>query len=79
MTDTVSLSFTNDEALVLFEWLAARWEAQMKLNPNDQSPLNAEEIVLARLQGQLERVLTETFDPAYKDLLAAARLRIGQP
>lgn len=61
-----------DEALVLFDWLSER-EKQVVTADRD---MTAEDIVLARLLGQLERVLVEPFAGDYAALLNAARVRI---
>jgi hypothetical protein len=66
----VTVSLTQDEALVLFEWLAAeRWD------PTIQHP--AERRVLWDLEAQLERVLVAPLRPDYGALLAAARQRVA--
>jgi len=72
---TASINLSSDEALVLFEWLSER---AASVSPYDENrrPICAEEFVLNRIHGQLEKALTEPFDPAYGGLLAAARQRI---
>lgn len=71
MSDQV-LKLDADEALVLFEWLSQR-ENQVVAADRDMS---AEDVVLARMLGQLERVLVEPFAENYAALLDAARARI---
>ena len=63
-----------DEALVLFE-LLARYEHDGRLAVGDP----AEEVVLTRLLGHLERHLVAPLDARYTALLAAARARVGGP
>jgi len=64
----VSLMLTRAEALVLFEMLA-RNESDEVLAINEP----AEQQVLWKLEGQLERTLTEPLQPDYEALLAEAR------
>ncbi|MET8518480.1 hypothetical protein [Nocardioides sp. NPDC004968] len=73
MPDTdVTITLTNDEALVLFE-LLHRWEDQERVG----SPQNEAELVaLWNLSGLLERELRAPFDPRYADLLAEATARL---
>ena len=72
---TVHLRLTRAEALVLFEWLAREDEA--KNLPIDDP---AEELVLWRIEGQLEGCLVEPLCPDYKELVEAARkeVRVSQ-
>jgi hypothetical protein len=72
---TVSISLSSDEALVLFEWLSER-ESSVRLFDENDRPICAEEFVLNRILGQLEKSLGEPFDPNFLPLLAAARQRI---
>jgi hypothetical protein len=72
MSDGVDIRLTQDEALVLFEWLSARSETVRSAN----KPFDADEIVLARVQATLEKTLVEPFAPNYAELLAEARRRI---
>lgn len=66
------LALSADEALVLFE-LLTRYEQQKRLAVDDP----AEDVVLTRLLGALERHLVAPLDPGYAGLLAAARARVG--
>lgn len=66
-----SIQLTSDQALVLFEFLA-RFDQDERLVIEDP----AEERVLSSLTGQLEKALVEPLDPAYRELLAAARARV---
>jgi hypothetical protein len=67
----VSLDLTSDEALVLFEFVW-RYTESDRLEVTDQ----AEQIALWKLCRHLEKALVEPFDPAYDELLAAARQRL---
>jgi hypothetical protein len=64
----ITLSLTDDEALVLFDFLA-RFTLENLLGIEDQS----EQRVLWDLHCMLERQLGPIFDPQYHDLLNAAR------
>jgi hypothetical protein len=70
----VGLTLTNDEALVLFEFLA-RFHYDKQLTIEDP----AEERVLGCLQGQLESHLVELFLPNYVELVQEARSRLHDP
>jgi hypothetical protein len=70
---SVRLHLTHDEALVLFEWLSER-EDDGALDPLIEHW--SEQLVLWRLQGQLEKALVEPFHPEYRELLASARERL---
>lgn len=67
----MTLELTDDQALVLFEWLA-------RLDEQDAFPVEdpAEEQVLWCLHGQLEKALSEPFRPDYQDLVEQARARV---
>ena len=67
---TITIELTNDEALVLFEWLAGRAK-QTELEGE------AERRVLWDLEASLERSLDEIFAPNYGELLEQARARIA--
>lgn len=67
----MKLELSDDEALVLFEWLA-RLDEKNALPVEDE----AEEQVLWKIHGQLEKVLREPFAMNYRELVAAARVRI---
>ena len=68
---SVSLSLSNDEALVLFEWLS-REDQKGAIPTQDES----EQRVLWELEGQLERALVEPLEGDYSAKVAAARERI---
>ncbi|GAA1445533.1 hypothetical protein [Leifsonia poae] len=69
--DGVSIELSNDEALVLFEWLAHRDEA-------GDLPLEdaAEQRVLSDIHAGLEIALEDALSPEYAELLAAARKNV---
>jgi hypothetical protein len=67
----VKLELTLDEAIVLFDFLH-RFEDTEKLDL--QHP--AEELVLWRLSGLLERLLVEPFDRHYAEIVEQARARL---
>lgn len=67
----MEINLSEDEALVLFEWLANL----------DGSPLEAdieapERYALLRLEGQLQSVLVAPFRPDYGKLIEDARARL---
>jgi hypothetical protein len=68
---TVSIGFTRDEALVLFEWLARLDDA-----PNKPQIDDAEQKVVWSLESKLEQLLAEIVEPEYKKLLAEAKARL---
>jgi hypothetical protein len=66
----ICLNLSNDEALVLFEWLGRFNEkGYQHFSFQDQS----EERVLFDLESILEKSLAEIFDENYKDKLSKAR------
>jgi hypothetical protein len=67
----MKLELTDDQALVLFEWLA-------RLDEQDAFPVEdpAEEQVLWCLHGQLEKALSEPFRANYRELVEQARARV---
>jgi hypothetical protein len=64
--ETVALNLTRQEALVLFDWLATKGA---KVETND----NSEQIVLWKVEAQLEKALTEPFADDYSAILEKAR------
>jgi hypothetical protein len=68
----MNLSLTQDQALVLFEWLTRE---------DDKGGLpiahEAEQKVLWNIEAQLERALIEPLQGDYAALLMAARERLG--
>lgn len=63
----VLIRLTNAQALVLFEWLASLDEVE---------PIDATQIVLWKIEGQLESTLVELFAPNYGELLERARANV---
>ena len=74
MNEPVRLALTNDEALVLFEFLS-RFDDTDTLTIQDQ----AEKRVLSNVHGLLQKQLIEIFHPDYNLLLNAARNRLRAP
>jgi hypothetical protein len=66
----MKVQLTDDEALVLFEWLARHDEENVLV----ADPV--EERVLWAIQGQLEKQLVEPFEEDYLERVGAARARI---
>jgi hypothetical protein len=68
----VTVEFSADEALVLFDWL------ERKSPPGQPPPFEdkAEQQVLWDLGCLLESVLVEPFDATYAEQLAAARAAV---
>ena len=69
--DPVTITLTQDEALVLYEWLARSDNAE--LLPTEHP---AEQRVLWKIEGVLEKQVNG-FAPNYKDLLDRARRSIA--
>jgi hypothetical protein len=65
------IELSDDEALVLFDWVA-RTEGR----PPYEVEHGAEQHVLWHIEAQLERALVEPFQKNYGDLVARARERI---
>ena len=71
--DSIQVTLTRHEALILFEWLASL-DARLAV-PLD----NAEQTVVWRLEGQLESLLTEVIAPDYQErVLAAKNIVLGR-
>ena len=71
----VSVSLSDDEALVLFAWLS-------KFNAEEHPSLfqdQAEQRVLWDLEAVLEQVISVTFDKDYINILSKARENIRDP
>ncbi|MGH8892475.1 MAG: hypothetical protein ACRDWY_04090 [Actinomycetes bacterium] len=73
-TERVNIDLTNDEALVLLEWLN-RFNRREDVEFDDQ----AEQRVLWDVEASLEAALTEPFSSDYDRLLADARDRVRDP
>jgi hypothetical protein len=69
--ESISINFTKDEALVLFEFLS-RFSETDKLSIEHQS----EERALWNLACIFEKELSEPFDKKYGDILSQARERL---
>jgi hypothetical protein len=67
----VKLEFTNDEALVLYNWLA-RFNQQANADFADQ----AEEPVLFDLEAMLQKLIVAPLQANYAELLARARANV---
>jgi hypothetical protein len=67
----MKLELTDDQALVLFEWLA-------RVDEREAFPVEdrAEELVLWCVHGQLEKALSEPFRANYRELVEQARTRV---
>jgi hypothetical protein len=72
-SDKVTLELSREEALVFFEWLSRFNKAERSFE--DQ----AEQRVLWDIEGMLESILVEPFDPKYAELLEAARAKVRDP
>lgn len=68
-TERVSLHLSNDEALVLLEWLSSFNTKEHPSVFQDQ----AEQRVLFDLEAKLEKAVSETFEGDYSDILSRAR------
>jgi hypothetical protein len=69
MSGAVSIELSGDEALVLFEWLAGLETAKIAIG-------EAEQRVLWRIEGTLEKALVEPFGKGYAELVEQARRRV---
>lgn len=67
----INIDLSNDQALVLFDWLA-RFNERNDHDFDDQ----AEQKVLWDVEAVLEKSLGELFSDNYKELLAEARARV---
>jgi len=68
----ISITFSEDEAVVLFEWLA-------KFNTKENTYLfedQAEQRVLYDLEASLEKNISSVFSDDYKTILLNARKRV---
>jgi len=69
MSGAVSIELSGDEALVLFEWLAGLAAAKVAIE-------EAEQRVLWRIEGVLDKSLAQPFARDYAELVERARRRI---
>lgn len=70
--ENIAITFSEDETLVLFEWLS-------RFNKGEQTTLledQAEQRVLWDLECKLEKVVTVIFASNYDQMLSEARQRI---
>ncbi len=70
--NSIELRFTMEEALVFFDWVS-------KVNSIDQPKIfedQAENRILWDIESCLERVLSDTFDENYLEILKKARLKL---
>lgn len=72
MNDKIEVTLTRDQALVLLDWLT-REDSEERIPTEDA----AERRVLWIVEGQLEKLLLEQFDPNYATLVKAARERVA--
>lgn len=72
----VTLKLSQDEALVLYEWLKVREDESEKAGYTEAELRSPELLVLWELEAQLDCVLSEPFLPNYAALLEGARERI---
>lgn len=68
----ISITLSEDEALVLLEWLHNFNEEERPTLFQDQS----EERILFDLEAELEKVISGTFAEDYRSILSKARERI---
>jgi len=73
---SVPLALTHDEAVVLFEFLARTLDDENGNRLRDAIRHDGELWALTRLQGYLERALSEPFLEDYKARVEAARQRL---
>jgi hypothetical protein len=69
MSGSVTIELSGDEALVLFEWLAELETAKVAIG-------EAEQRVLWRIEGVLEKSLVEPLAKDYAELVEQARRRM---
>jgi hypothetical protein len=72
MKSDVNITLSNDEALVLFEFLA-------RFENTDEFTIkhSAEYLALLKVSAQLEKTLVEILKPNYLELLNSAREKIA--
>lgn len=69
--ETITISLTKTQALVLFEWLSNVDDAE-----DTKYDYDAEQRVVWKLQAQLEKTLVEPFQDKYSDILDSARIEV---
>lgn len=70
--ETVTLTLTYDQALVLFEFFARFQDTDGLAFAHP-----AEYLALSRIAAQIDKAGVDMFDPDYGELLAAARARVA--
>lgn len=68
----IGMTFSEEEALVLLEWLRNFNEKESPSLFQDQ----AEQRVLWDMEAELEKVVSVTFDDNYQEILSKARQKI---
>lgn len=68
----IAITFSEEEALVLLEWLHNFNEEEHSILFQDQS----EERILFDLEAELERIISVTFDKSYQEILSKSRQKI---
>lgn len=68
----ITITFSEDESVVLLEWLHNFNEKERPTLFQDQ----AEERILFDLEAELERVVSDTFENNYQEVLSKARQNI---
>jgi hypothetical protein len=68
----VKIDLSEDQALVLFQWLARAKPDQVKSLIEDE----AEQRVLWAIEAQLDKHLVAPFSPNYNEQVAEARKRV---
>jgi hypothetical protein len=74
MSGQIVVELTEDEALVLFDYLVRTNKSEQR-----ESVDQAEQRALWNLEAVLEKTLVAPFDPKYSELVAAARERLRDP
>jgi hypothetical protein len=72
MSENITITFSNDEALVLFEFFG-RFDERGEFTMRHP----AEYLAFMRLSAQLDKAFVEPFQPGYLQALRAARERLG--
>jgi hypothetical protein len=68
----MKIELSNDEALILYEWLASQEGPTYKVGDD------AEQIVLWKVEGMLEKEVPMVFGDNYKDEINNAKNRISK-
>ena len=69
MHDKLHIELELEEAIILYEHVA-------KLEERKTGAVTAEDVVLWRIEGQLEKMLVEPFKPNYREIVDQARQHI---